>query len=179
MGELLWSPSAERVSQANVTRFIEFVNRTHGLTLESYRQLSDWSVERIPDFWASMWHFAEMKASRPYDMVVDDLSRFPGAKWFPGAELNFAENLLRHRDNRAALVFKGETQQSRSMTYAELHDHVARLVDALRRNGVKPGDRVCAYMPNLIETAVALLASTSLGGGVGLLWRRARRHSGS
>lgn len=163
MGELLWSPSSDRVRQANITRFIEFVNRKYGLTIESYSQLYDWSVEKIPEFWAALWEFAEIRASRGYDHVVDDLDKFPGAKWFPGARLNFAQNLLRNRDDRLAFVFRGETQRSARMTFAELQVQVARLVVSLREIGIGTGDRVCAYMPNLIETAVAMLAATSLG----------------
>ena len=146
-----------------MTRFINFVNRKYDLKIDSYFQLYNWSIENIPDFWAAMWEFGKIKASRGYDKVVDDLSRFPGAKWFIGARLNFAENLLRYRDNHVAFVFKGETQKSARMTYAELYDSVARLAKSLREIGVAPGDRVCAYMPNLIETAIAMLAATSIG----------------
>ncbi len=163
MGELLWAPSEERVSQANITRFIQLVNRKYGLKIESYRALYDWSVQRVPEFWAAMWEFADIKASRKYDEVVDDLDRFPGARWFPGARLNFAENLLRHRDDHPAFMFKGETKRSARLTYFELYDQVSHLAMSLREIGVRPGDRVCAYMPNLIETAIAMLASTSLG----------------
>ncbi|MGD0177650.1 MAG: acetoacetate--CoA ligase [Candidatus Bathyarchaeia archaeon] len=163
MGELLWAPSEERVSQANITRFIQLVNRKYGLKIESYRALYDWSVEGISEFWATMWEFADIKASRRYDEVVDDLDRFPGARWFPGARLNFAENLLRHRDDHPAFMFKGETKRSARLTYSELYDQVSCLALSLREIGVRPGDRVCAYMPNLIETAIAMLASTSLG----------------
>jgi acetoacetyl-CoA synthetase len=163
VGELLWAPSEERVSQANITRFIQLVNRKYGLKIESYRALYDWSVEGISEFWAAMWEFADIKASRRYDEVVDDLDRFPGARWFPGARLNFAENLLRHRDDHPAFMFKGETKRSARLTYSELYDQVSCLALSLREIGVRPGDRVCAYMPNLIETAIAMLASTSLG----------------
>jgi acetoacetyl-CoA synthetase len=163
MGELLWSPSRERVRQANITRFIELVNRKYGLKIESYRELYDWSIDKIPEFWAAVWKFANIIASRGYDKVVDDLDRFPGARWFPGARLNFAENLLRHDDDRRAFVFKGETQRSAGISFTELRDQVARLAVSLREIGVRPGDRVCAYMPNLIETAVAMLAATSVG----------------
>jgi len=163
VGELLWAPSEERVSQANITRFIQLVNRKYGLKIESYRALYDWSVEGISEFWATMWEFADIKASRRYDEVVDDLDRFPGARWFPGARLNFAENLLRHRDDHPAFMFKGETKRSARLTYSELYDQVSCLALSLREIGVRPGDRVCAYMPNLIETAIAMLASTSLG----------------
>ncbi|MGD2177344.1 MAG: acetoacetate--CoA ligase [Anaerolineae bacterium] len=163
MKEPLWEPSEERKSQANLTRFIRFVNEEYGLGIESYFQLHSWSVEDIPDFWAAMWDFGQIRASLTYAGVVDDLSKFPGAKWFAGARLNFAENLLRHRDDHLAFIFQGETRKSAKMTYAELHDRVARLARSLREMGVTPGDVVAAYMPNLIETAVAMLAATSVG----------------
>jgi len=175
MKKPLWEPSEERKSRANITRFIGVVNEECGLEIDSYTQLWNWSVENIPDFWATVWDFGEIKASRGYDEVVDDTasshdvaaasltSEFPGAKWFGGARLNFAENLLRHRDNQLAFIFKGETQKSATMTYAELYDTVARLAKALRGMGVAPGDRVVGYMPNLMETAVAKQGTTSVG----------------
>jgi len=163
MREPLWVPSEEHVKQANITRFIRLVNEKHGFEIDSYDQLFKWSIENIPEFWKLMWEFGEIKASRGYAVVVDDLDKFPGAKWFIGARLNFAENLLRYRDNQAAFIFRGETQKSARMTYAELYNSVARLAKPLREIGVASGDRVAAYMPNLMETAIAMLASTSLG----------------
>jgi len=163
MGKLLWEPSEEHKKQANMTRFISFVNDKYALNLDSYDELYGWSIEKITDFWEAMWEFAPIKASCRYDEVVDNLANFPGAKWFGGARLNFAENLLRYRDDHTAFIFKGETQKSDSMSYAELYNSVACLVKSLRKIGVKPGDRVAAYMPNLIETAIAMLAATSIG----------------
>jgi acetoacetyl-CoA synthetase len=159
----LWIPSEERRKRANIMRFIEQVNAWYGLDISSYADLYRWSVENIPDFWAAIWDFAGIRYSQRYDQVVDDITKFPGVKWFPGARLNFAENLLRYRDDRLAFIFKGETQKSRRMTYAELYDSVARLAHSLKESGVGEGDRVVGYMPNLIETAVAMLAATSLG----------------
>ncbi len=163
MRKPLWVPSEERVKQANLTRFIGYVNEKHSLEIDSYDQLYKWSVENIPEFWGAMWEFGEIRTSRGYDVVVNDLSEFPGAKWFVGARLNFAENLLRYRDDHFAFVFRGETQESARMTYRELCDSVARLAKSLREIGVVSGDRVAAYMPSLIETAVAMLAATSIG----------------
>lgn len=163
MRQPLWRPSEERIQQANITRFIEEVNTRGNLNLGSYPELYQWSVENIPEFWAAVWDFSEIKASKPYDQVVEDLTKFPGAKWFPGARLNFAENLLRYRDDQLAFIFRGETQVSKQMTYAELYDSVARLTHSLREIGVGVGDRVIGYMPNLIETAIGMLATTGLG----------------
>lgn len=163
MAKLLWNPSEELKKNANITRFIDFANGKYGLTLDSYDELYDWSIKRIPDFWETIWEFLPIKASRRYDEVVDDLTRFPGAKWFDGARLNFAENLLRYKDDHIALIFRGETQQTTRITYVELYYAVARLAKSLRQIGVEPGDRVAAYMPNLMETAIAMLAATSIG----------------
>jgi len=163
MRKPLWVPSEERVKQANITRFMKFVNERHNVEFDSYDQLYEWSIENISEFWEAMWNFGDVKASRGYDVVVDDLGKFPGARWFVGARLNFAENLLRFRDAHLAFVFRGETLKSASMTYAELYSSVAHLAKSLREFGVVSGDRVAAYMPNLIETAVAMLASTSVG----------------
>ena len=163
MRKPLWVPSEERVKRANITRFISFINENLGLDIDSYGQLYEWSIKNISEFWEAMWDFGQIRASRGYDMVVDDLGRFPGAKWFIGAKLNFAENLLRFRDDHLAFIFKGETLRSIRMTYAELYGSVARLAKSLREMGVVSEDRVAAYMPNLVETAVAMLASTSIG----------------
>ncbi len=163
MREPLWMPSKERIEQANTTRFIRFANEKHGLKVNSYSELYRWSVDDISDFWATMWEFGQVRASKKYDIVVDDLSRFPGARWFINARLNFAENLLKHRDDHLAFIFVGETQESARMSYAQLYDSVAYLAKSLREIGVVSGDRIAAYMPNLPETAVAMLASTSIG----------------
>lgn len=163
MTSLLWEPSPERTAAANMTRFTAFVNERHQMVLDSYAALYRWSVHDIPSFWAAAWEFLEIEASVPYEAVVDDLSHFPGASWFPGARLNFAENLLRYRDDRTAFIFVGETAAPVRMTYTELYDLVSRVAGALRAAGVRPGDRVAAYMPNMIETAVGMLAATAIG----------------
>jgi acetoacetyl-CoA synthetase len=163
MKKPLWEPSAALVRQANMTRFIRFVNQKYGKDFQDYQALYDWSVDQIADFWAAMWEFAEIKTSRPYDQVVDDPTRMPGARWFSGAKLNFAENLLRYRDDRTALIFKGEGKDSKKITYRELYDRVAAVAKALRAQGVVAGDRVVGFMPNMMETTIAMLAATSLG----------------
>ena len=163
MRQPLWVPSEERQAASNISRFIDQLNRTHGLHISGYQELYDWSVNEISDFWAVMWEFAGIKASRTYDLVIEDVHRFPGANWFPGARLNFAENLLRYRDDHLAIIFRGETHKMSRMTYAELYDAVARLARSLSGLGVEAGDRVVGYMPNLPETAIAMLATASIG----------------
>ena len=159
----LWVPSEDKIKNANMGRFIEFVNKKHGKNIRTYDELHQWSVDSIPDFWAAIWDFAGVKASKRWDQIVEDLKKFPGTKWFPGARLNFAENLLRYRDDRTAFIFKGETQKTAKMTYRELYNTVARLTKSLREIGIRPGDRVAGYMPNMMETAIGMLAATSVG----------------
>ncbi len=159
----LWIPSPEQIENSNMTRFMNMVNRRHQKNIRTYAELYQWSVEAIPEFWEDMWDFAEIRSSRRYDAVVDDLSAFPGARWFPGARLNFAENLLRHRDDRTALIFRDENGTSLRMSYAELYREVARLARSMSEMGIRPGDRVAGYMPNRMETVIGMLAASSLG----------------
>ena len=163
MAKVLWKPSQEQIQGTNLYRFMNFVNARHGQHFSAYEPLYHWSIEHIADFWAAMWEFADIIASKPYEQVIDDPAKMPGAKWFEGARLNFAENLLRYRDDRVALIFKGEGRPSTRMTYAQLYDEVARLSHSLRRAGVEPGDRVVGFMPNMPQAIVAMLAATSLG----------------
>jgi len=142
---------------------MEYVSTRYSKELVDYDSLYRWSVENIPDFWAAMWDFAKVVASRGYDQVVDDLTKFPGATWFSGAKLNFAENLLRYRDDRIAIIARNETSSVRKITYSDLYKKVATLAKALSTSGVRSGDRVVGFMPNIPETVFAMLAATSLG----------------
>ncbi len=163
MAKLLWQPSEERIKSTNMYRFMMFINERYHKDFAEYAPLYQWSVDNIPDFWASMWKFADIKASKPYTQVVNDVTKMPGARWFQGAELNFAENLLRYRDDHVALIFKGEDQDPIRMTYRELYDEVARVAAPLKAAGVQPGDRIAGFMPNMPQTIIAMLAATSLG----------------
>jgi len=163
MAKQLWEPSEEMKKNSNMTGFIEEVNKKYNKQISNYEELYDWSINALEDFWASLWDYLGIKASKDYDFVVDDPKKMPGAKWFSGAKLNFAENLLKYRDDRTALIFRGETQKTSKMSYAELYDRVARLAKSLRQIGVQPGDRVAAYMPNTMETIICMLAANSIG----------------
>ena len=143
----LWEPSEDRIKNANITKFIDFVNKKYSLNIDGYHQLYDWSVENREDFWASVWEFCNIIASKPYDKILEDSPTMIGAKWFIGSRLNFAQNLLRFRDDRIALVFRGEGQKTVRMTYAQLYDEVARLAKSLTgsrcgRGG--PGRWICS-----------------------------------
>jgi len=142
---------------------MNIINKTYRQNFSEFESLYQWSIENISDFWASMWEFANIKFSTPYDQVVDNVGKMPGAKWFSGARLNFAENLLRYKDDQTALIFKGEDRVYKRMTYAELYDEVASVARSLRKAGVQTGDRVVGFMPNMPETVIAMLAATSIG----------------
>jgi acetoacetyl-CoA synthetase len=163
MSEEVWTPSAERVAAANMTRFL----RERGF--ESYRAAWEWSVEHPEQFWPAMWDFAEMIGKRG-DQAVIGLDRMAppdhelGPRWFPDARLNFAENLLRYRDGRDAIVAWNESGRQKVISWNELHDEVARVAAALRERGVRPGDRVAGFLPNVPEAVIAMLATASIGG---------------
>ena len=163
MSKMLWKPSEESVRQSNMYRFMQLVNARHRQTFAEYASLHRWSVDHLADFWAAMWDFAGVIHSAPYREVVDDAGKMPGARWFSGAQLNFAENLLRFRDERTALVFKGEGQPAIRMTYAQLYDEVARIARSLRAMGIRPGDRVVGFMPNMPQATIAMLAAARIG----------------
>ncbi len=163
MSKLLWQPSKERIENTNMFQFMQYVNHRYEKDFGGYDDLYGWSVAEIPKFWEAVWDYGEIRCSEPYKEVVDSPAKMPGAKWFDGAKLNFAENLLRYRDDRAAIGFKQEGKATVSITYAQLYDRVARLAASLRKMGLKPGDRVAGFMPNMTETVIAMLASTSVG----------------
>ena len=161
--KMLWRPSAAFTENSNMVRFMKEVNERHALSLSTYHQLWQWSVDHIADFWELFWEFAGIIASKPYDRAVDDPTKMPGAKWFSGAELNFAENLLRFRDDRTALIFQGEGQEKQYYSYSQLYDEVSRMAQALKAAGVTRGDRVAGFMPNMPQAIIAMLAAVSLG----------------
>ncbi len=163
MAKMLWKPSNEQIKRTNMYRFMQHVNATCGKSFNSYDALYRWSVEEIADFWAAIWEFTGVISSKPFDRVVDDPYKMPGAQWFAGARLNFAENLLRYRDQRTALIFKGENQPALHICYADLFREVAGLAAALRAAGVTRGDRVVGFMPNMPQAIMAMLAAVSIG----------------
>ena len=163
MEKILWKPSEDQIKQTNMHTFMTEINHEYNKNIKTYKELWQWSVENISDFWAHMWDFAEIIASKKADQIIDDVNKMPGTKWFTGARLNFAQNLLRFRDNQTAIVFLGENQVYRKLSYAALYDHVARLARSLKESGVKAGDRVVGFMPNMPESIIAMLAASSIG----------------
>ena len=163
MPKPLWQPSEERIQSTNMYRFMTQVNQTYNQNFSDYTALWEWSVDQLEDFWKIAWDFLDIKASTPYREVIQDKDKMPGAKFFPGSKLNFAENLLRFRDDRQALIFRGEDMVRRTLTYKELYDQVAQIAAALKAQGIGPGDRVVGFVPNMPESIIAMLAATSLG----------------
>ena len=159
----MYQPSVEQIERSQMFEFKEYINGRHGINLENYQDLHGWSVNQIPDFWEAVWSYFDIIHSESYTQIVDDVSKMPGAKWFNGARLNFAENLLRHRDDKIALIFKGEGQPTRKLTYCELYLAVAKTAQALKNIGVQKGDCIAGFIPNMPESIIAMLATTSIG----------------
>ena len=156
--EELWKPSAARVRDALMTDFLEFV----GLTGTDYSEAHRWSIEKPEEFWSAVWDFCGVVGYKGSAVLLDG-DRMPGAQWFPHARLNFTENLLRHRDDGDALIFWGENGTHTHVTRKNLYRETARCAAALRAAGVVAGDRVAAYLPNIPETVIIMLAAASLG----------------
>ncbi|MCS7280593.1 MAG: acetoacetate--CoA ligase [Desulfobacterota bacterium] len=164
MAHILWEPTEERKKNANITKFIEYVNRKYGKNFKTYDELYGWSIESVADFWGSVWEFCGVKASKKYSSVVIDPQSFDKAKWFVGAELNFAENLLRWRDDQIAFTYVKEgLTGKRTTTYKDLYKEVAKLANAYKEEGIERKDRIVAYIPNVIEAAVGMLAASTVG----------------
>jgi len=163
MGQILWSPSEERTSNANLKGYFAFLGREKDLGFGSYAELYGWSVTEREAFWKSLWDFFGVLASRQPDTILENPDSMLESKWFNGARLNFAQNLLRYKDDQTAIVFKGEASSPTRMTYAELYGEVAALANSLRAMGVSVGDRIAGFMPNMVETVVGMLAATSIG----------------
>lgn len=162
MTEILWQPSSDRIAASRLAAWQRWLARERGLAFDSYQELHAWSISHREDFWQSLWDYFGVRSHTPPDAVLEN-DVMPGAQWFPGATLNFAEHLLRYRDDRTALVSYLENGERRAITYAQLANQVSHLAAYFRQQGVTTGDRVVGFMPNILETVVAMLATTSLG----------------
>jgi acetoacetyl-CoA synthetase len=163
VAEPLWRPDPEQAGATALARFAARASLTAGRDLAEYADLHAWSVADPGAFWGAVWEFTGVIASHPPMAVVRHPERFPGARWFPGARLNFAENLLRYRDDHTALVSVLENGTRRTLSYADLYRLTGALAARLRDLGVGPGDRVAGWLPNVPEAVVGMLATASLG----------------
>lgn len=162
-GTLLWEPTAQMQQQSVMHAYMQWLYETHGLQFSHYAELWEWSITAIEAFWESLWQFYDIQASQPYTAVLSART-MPGADWFPGARLNFAEHVFRHRTQaHPAILFESEREPLRAISWHELEQQVAALATALRQIGVQQGDRVAAYIPNIPQAVVGFLACASLG----------------
>ena len=162
-GTILWEPGQEIINRANMTTYMQWLASEKNLSFTDYNTLWQWSVTEIEDFWLSLWQYFDIQSSRPFDGVLVE-RKMPGAEWFKGAELNYAEHVFRNRsDDRPALIFQSEIQPLLEISWDALYQNVASIAAALRDMGVKRGDRVVAYIPNIPQTVMAFLACASIG----------------
>ena len=159
----LWTPNADRQAQSNLRAFIERINGRFGLALSNYDDIHGFSISQPENFWSELWDFCEVISKQRGSRILLDTQKMQGARFFPDAQLNYAENLLRRCDETPALIFQGEDKVRRRMTWNELNAAVARLHRGLAGAGIRAGDRVCAVVPNMPETIVCFLAVASLG----------------
>jgi acetoacetyl-CoA synthetase len=159
----IWQPSPERIAGSEITAFIAEINRRWGTQIRDYASLHRFSVEEPERFWTAIWDYFSIVAKNRGDEVLVDGDKMPGARWFPEAQLNFAQNMLRRRDDEIAIVALREDGKRRTMSFAELYDLVSRIAQAMTASGVGAGDRVAAYMPNIPEAIAGMIATTSIG----------------
>src|SRR5437867_1040754 len=159
----LWEAGEDVKREANITRYMQWLKSEKGLSFQTRDELWQWSVDSLEDFWASLWEYFHIKASSPYSEVLVE-RKMPGAKWFPGARLNYAEHVFRNAtSSRPAVLFRSERHHLVEVSWSELYEKVGAVAHALRAMGVQRGDRVVAYMPNIPETLIAFLACASMG----------------
>jgi acetoacetyl-CoA synthetase len=163
MADPLWTPSASKIESANMTAFHAAVERQWNVALPDYAALHDFSINEMEKFWVSIRDYCGLIAETWGERVLIDGDKMPGAQFFPDARLNYAENLLRRRDDAPALIFQAEDKVRRELSWRELYDSVSRLAQALREFGVGPGDRCAGFIPNSPDAIIAMLATTSLG----------------
>ncbi len=159
----LWQPGPERIERANLSRFLRFAREQADESITDYPDLYDFSVQHPEKFWQLVWEFCGVRASGEFEPALTNADAMPGARWFPNVRLNFAQNLLRFKDDKPALIFRNEWGHARVLSYAQLHREVARVAHALENIGVKQGDRVVGFLPNIPETVIAMLATAALG----------------
>lgn len=163
MTQPLWQPSQSRIEQTNLWRFMQTVNASQQTNITDYQQLHQWSISHSEQFWDQIWQASSLVSSHKGEVVLQDNGHMQRAKWFPEAQLNFAANLLKFRHDSSALIYSGEDGARQEISYAQLYQRVAQLASGLKKYELKPGDRVAGFMPNVIDTVVAMLATTSLG----------------
>ena len=164
MNQILWKPDKKQIENSQIEAFRLQVNSRFDINLHNYNELYDWSINHISDFWKAIWGYMAIEHSNDYSKIVDDPNKMPGAKWFPGVRMNYAENLLRIRTEKPAIYFKNENNTTKVLSYKQLFDSVEKLAFALKDIGVKSGDRIAGFVPNIPETGIAMLSTSTIGG---------------
>ncbi len=160
---VLWSPSDERVKSSQMYKFMKIINKKNNINIHNFNDLHTWSIENKTDFWSLIWDFFEirgLKGTKPY---IEPLNQMPGSKFFPNGKVNYAENMLSGDVSGPAIVFKSENKIRKEVSWKELNTQVATLANFMKKHGVVKGDRVAAYMPNMPETVITMLATSSIG----------------
>ena len=160
---VLWSPSDERVKSSQMYKFIKIINKKNNINIQNFTDLHTWSIENKADFWSSIWDFFDVIGSKGMEPYIDPINQMPGSKFFPNGKVNYAENMLSGDVSGPAIVFKSEDKIRKEVSWKELKVQVAALANFLKTQGVTKGDRVAAYMPNMPETVIMMLATSSIG----------------
>ena len=163
MNPILWKPDKDQIKTSQMEAFRLQVNSRFDINLKDYNQLYDWSINHVSDFWKATWDYMSIEYSNDYSEVVDDEEKMPGAKWFSGSRMNYAENLLRIRSEKPAIYFKNENNSGKVLSFKEIFDAVEKLSSSLRKLEIQSGDRIAGFMPNIPETIIAMLATSSIG----------------
>jgi len=158
----IWVPSKSRIERSNMMRFMTALQKQYP-EIKNYQDLYQWSINNTGKFWKAIWEFCDVRYKKSYDKVLVDGDKLPGAKWFVGSKINFAENLLKADDTQLAIIGRSERPQRSTLNYRQLRNNVARMSHALIDSGVKPGDRVAGYLPNIPETVISMLATAAVG----------------
>ena len=160
---IIWSPSDERVKSSQMYKFMKNINEKYNIKLDSFENLHSWSIKNKSDFWSSIWDFFNIKGSKGNEPYIDPINLMPGSKFFPNGKVNYAENMLSGEVSDIAIVFKSEDKIRKELSWKDLRVQVATLANFLKKEGVVKGDRVVAYMPNMPETVIMMLATSSIG----------------
>ena len=163
MNKILWEPTKESIESSEMMKFIHFINSKESTSLSSYEELYNWSISYADKFWGHFSDFSEIIYQQPHSEIVDDIKKMPGAVWFKDSQLNFAENLLRYRDSKNAIITIDENNDPKYISYKKLYIQVGKLANTLKNLGIQKNDRIVAFMPNIAETVIAMLATSSIG----------------
>ena len=161
--KILWTPSVSLIENSNIFEFQNFINCKYNLSIKNYAQLYKWSIDNIDDFWKEMWSYSKIIYSRPYTKVVEYKNNIWETTWFINAQLNYAENLLRYKNDNIAIYFFGENKIKNEITFNQLYSNVAKVAYSFKKMGIKKGDTVAGFIPNIPEAVIAMLATTSIG----------------